>query len=163
MRRVLIITALILCIPSSTDAGTEDRMLLVRMLLGEAGWRPANDHPAMLHVLERRRTLTAHEGFTLTRMAEAYANFLSPHRDPKLPHRAAINALTIDTAPGWAVRLVDTFLEDPTQVKDPCRGKAWHWGATWEVNVSKKRRVNCGYTRNVFLKQKRRVISVVRR
>lgn len=163
MRRVLIITALILCIPSSTDAGVEDRMLLVRMLLGEAGWRPANDHPAMLHVLDRRLTLPAHEGFTLTRMAQAYSKFLSPRRDQKLPHRASINALTVDTVPGWAIRLVDQFLEDPTQVKDPCRGRAWNWGAAWEITVSKKRRVNCGYTRNVFLKQRRHIISTARR
>jgi hypothetical protein len=92
-----------------------------------------------------------------------YANFLSPHRDPELPHRKAINALTIDTAPGWAVKLVNDFLDDPESVRDPCRGKAWHWAAKWEVNVSKKRRVNCGYTRNVFLNLKKRVISVARK
>lgn len=150
-------------IPSSTDAGVEDRMTLVRALLGEAGWRPANDHPAMLHVVNRRRTLPAFEGYTLTEMMREYAKFLSPHRDPELPHRASINALTIDTAPGWAVKLVDKFLEDPKSVKDPCRGEAWHWGATWEVNVSKKRRVDCGYTRNVFLRLKKGVVSVARR
>jgi len=162
MKQVLLIIVLILCIPSSTDAGTEDRMTLVRALLGEAGWRPVNDHPAMLHVLKRRTTLPAHEGFTLTRMAQEYAKFLDPDRDPELPHRAAINALTIDTAPQWAVRLVDQFLKDPASVEDPCKGQAWHWGAKWEVTVSKKRRVDCGYTLNVFLGLKKHIIVVKR-
>ena len=162
MKKLIFVTLLLVCIPASTDAGVEDRMLLVKALLGEEGWRPTNGHPAILHVLERRRTLPAFEGYTLTRMAQEYAKFLSPNRDPKLPHRASINALTIDTAPQWAVRLVDQFLEDPENVKDPCKGKAWHWGAPWEVNVEKKRRVNCGYTRNVFLNLKKRVISVAR-
>ena len=161
---ILLIFCSLLLVPSPTDAGVEDRMTLVRALLGEAGWRPRNDHPAILHVLERRRkNLPAFECYTLTEMAQAYANFLDPDRDPELPHRAAIKALNIDTAPGWAVKLVDKFLKDPNSVKDPCRGKAWHWGATWEVNVSKKRKVDCGYTLNVFTTLKKGVISVARR
>jgi len=164
MKKLLLCTVLCtLLIPSPTDAGMENRMVLVRTLLGEAGWRPVNDHPAMLHVLERRRTLPAHEGYTLTDMAQAYAKFLDPDRDPELPHRKAINALDIDTAPQWAVKLVDDFLEDPEKVKDPCRGRAWHWGATWEVMVPKSRRVNCGRTLNVFTTLKKGVISVARK
>jgi len=153
-----------LCIPSPTDAGTENRLVLVQGLLGEAGWKPVNDHPAILHVLERRRlNLPAFEDHSLTEMMQQYANFLSPNRDPEVPHRAAIMALTIDTAPQWAVRLVNRFLKDPDSVRDPCRGKAWHWGAKWEVNVAKKNQVDCGYTLNAFLPLKKRVISVARR
>ena len=163
MSRYVVLTltlALLLLLPSRTDAEVEDRMVLVQALLGEAGWVPCNDHPAILHVLERQRSLPSHAGYSLTRMAQAYAQFLDPKRDPDLPHRAAISALTIDSAPSWAVRLVDTFLADPAAVKDPCQGKAWHWGSPEETLTDKTRQVDCGHTKNVFLTLKKRAISV---
>jgi hypothetical protein len=161
---LLLITFCILLVPSPTDAGVEDRLTIIHALLGEEGWRPTRGHAAILHVLERRRTkLPAFEGYTLTEMTRAYSKFLSPRRDPKLPHRAAIYALTIDTAPQWAVRLVDAFLEDPKNVKDPCRGKAWNWGASWEIEAPEERIVDCGRTRNTFLTLEKRDTSVARR
>jgi len=154
----------ILLVPSPTDAGVEDRLTIVYALLGEEGWRPTRGHAAILHVLERRRTkLPAFEGYTLTEMTKAYSKFLSPKRDPQLPHRAAIYALTIDTAPQWTVRMVDAFLENPENVKDPCKGKAWNWGATWEIKAPKERIVDCGRTRNTFLKLEKRATAVARR
>lgn len=127
------------------------------MLLGEAGWRPRNDHPAMLHVLDkRRRVLPAYEGMTLTQAAESYSKFLSAAR-PKdsSNHRKAIYRLkSLDEAPEWAVKLVDRFLKDPKSVRDPCRGKAWHWGGRFEVHpvTARVRGVDCGSTANIFLK-----------
>ena len=66
-RRTLIITALfiillfwvLIFLPRKTEARSENRLVLVQTLLGEEGWRRTDGHPAILHVLNRRRTLPA--------------------------------------------------------------------------------------------------------
>ena len=138
---------------------TEDRLRLVHMLLGEAGWRPANDHPAILHVLERRRQRA---GLTLTEMAEAYSAFLKPAKPSAndLPHRESVYALTLETAPQWVVKLVDAFIQAPETVPDPCKGQAWNWGSPGDFLVSKLNRVDCGDTNNVFCGNKVRDVEV---
>jgi hypothetical protein len=114
----------------------------------------------MLHVLERRRQRA---GLTLTEMAEAYSAFLKPAKPSAndLPHRGAVYALTLETAPQWTVKLVDTFLADPKIVKDPCHGKAWNWGSETDFLVSKLNRVDCGNTNNVFLGNKIQTVDVI--
>jgi hypothetical protein len=129
---ILLVFWVLVFLPPKTEASSEDRLVLVQALLGEEGWRPSDGHPAILHVLKRRRYLPAHEGSSLTEMAYRYSVFLKSKK-PKdaTPNRRAVYALTLDTAPGWALKLVDKFLEDPKSVRDPCRGKAWHWGS-WD-------------------------------
>jgi hypothetical protein len=162
MKRLFLILPFLFFLPPEAEAGSEDRLRLVHTLLGEEGWRPTNGHPAILHVLERRRHLPAHQGFTLTRMANEYSAFLKPNpKKNDLPHRTAIYALNIETAPQWAVRLVDKFLENPRSIKDPCRGRAWHFGSKQDVLTSKRHRVNCGKTNNIFLGKKKQVIKVI--
>ena len=149
---ILLLFWVLVFLPRKTEASSENRLVLVQGLLGEAGYRPANDHPSILHVLERRRHLPKYEGLSLTDMARKYAKFLSPYRDKNSsPHRRGVFALTLETAPGWTIKLVDRFLEDPENVPDPCRGKAWHWGSYTDVQKSKRKRVNCGKTYNIFL------------
>ena len=148
-------------IPTSSEAGSEDRLRLVHVLLGEEGWRPTNGHPAILHVLERRRHLPKFKGLNLTQMANEYAAFLKPNpKKNDLPHRTSVYRLTLDTAPQWAVKLVNKFLENPKRVKDPCRGRAWHWGSKDDVLTSKRHRVDCGRTNNIFLGKKKILIKV---
>lgn len=159
-KRLLLIIALFIILlfwvlvflPQKTEASSENRLTLVQALLGEEGWRPSDGHPAILHVLDRRRTLPKFKGLSLTGMANEYAKFLSPKR-PKdsTPARRAVFALTLETAPGWAVKLVDQYLDDPASVPDPCRGRAWHWGSWSDVQTSVRRRVDCGRTHNIFL------------
>ena len=160
MKRFFFILFLIF-LPVSSEAKSEDHLRLVHAILGEEGWRPTNGHPAILHVLERRRHLPAHEGFTLTRMANEYCAFLKPNPEKNdLPHRTAIYRLTLKTAPQWAVRLVDRFLKNPERVKDPCRGRAWHFGSLTDVLASKRYRVDCGKTYNIFLGKHKKLIKV---
>jgi len=164
MKRLLLTLSLLFLVSSNVEADPEDHLRLVHMLLGEEGWRPTDGHAAILHVLERRRHLPAHQGFSLTEMADEYSAFLKPNpQKNNLPHRTAVYRTTLETAPQWAVRLVDEFLSDPESVRDPCRGRAWHWGSTEDVLVSKRNRVNCGYTHNIFLGSKKYLVEVAQR
>jgi hypothetical protein len=155
INRVAFVSVLSLLLAPETAEGApafsnEDRLVLVHSILGEAGWRPRNDHPAILHVLERRRKLPTHVGKNLTEMAKSYSNFLNEDRE-ETPHRRAVFATTLETAPRWAVRLVDKFLANPRSIKDPCKGKAWNWGGHFEVGTNNPHAVDCGSTANVFL------------
>ncbi len=144
----------LLLVPVDTSSAApppgEDRLVLLHSLMGEAGYRRLPDHPAILHVFNRRRRLPEHQGKTLTQMAQAYSNFLEMDR-PETPHRKAVFRHTIETSPQWMVRLVDRFLANPKRVKDPCRGKAWHFGGKFEIAVGDRRILDCGNTANWFL------------
>lgn len=164
MKRLILILPFLFLTCEPVAANSENRLRLVHMLLGEEGWRPTDGHAAILHVLERRRHLPAHEGFTLTDMADEYSAFLKPNpRKNDLPHRTAVYNTTLQTAPQWAVRLVDHFLEDSESIKDPCRGRAWHFGSPEDVLASKRNRVDCGYTHNIFLGSKKNLVEVAQR
>lgn len=155
MKWLCLVVLCTLLTPSETGAAThpdEERLVLVHALLGESGWRPKNDQPAILHLFNRRRRLPEHQGKTLTQMAQAYSNFLRMDR-PDTPHRKAVFAMTLETAPQWMVRLVDRFLDNPRRVKDPCKGKAWHFGGRFEVDTGNALIVDCGDTANVFLRR----------
>jgi hypothetical protein len=164
MKRFLLILPFLFLTCEPATASSENRLRLVHMILGEEGWRFTDGHAAILHVLERRRHLPAHQGFTLTQMANEYSAFLKPNPEKNdLPHRTAIYRLDLETAPQWAVRLVDQFLQDTRQIKDPCRGRAWHFGSPQDVLASKRNRVDCGYTHNIFLGLQNKRIQVAQR
>ncbi len=155
MRMLFLILPLLLLLPAETGAAVvpaEERLVLVHALLGESGYRPKPDQPAILHLFNRRRRLPEHRGKTLTEMAQAYSNFLDMDR-PETPHRKAVFAMTLETAPQWTVRLVDRFLANPKRIKDPCKGKAWHFGGRFEVDIEGALVIDCGDTANVFLRR----------
>ena len=157
MRIVLLVSLLLL--PASAGATStalsgEEKLVLIHTLIGEAGWTKARDHAAIMHVLDRRRQLPllAPERLSLADMALKYSKFHSPYKAPN-KHRAAVKALTLDTAPAWAHEAVDRFYAGT--LPDPCRGRALHWGSYEDYQQpsnATRAVVDCGKTYNIFTK-----------
>lgn len=125
----------------------KDRKVLVQTLVAEAGWHKVDDYPAILHVLERRRHLPAFEGLSLSEVAQAYSAFFKP--GPDTQHRADVAAITLETAPKWALKAVDLFYAG--RLRDPCRGRATHWGSPEDyAGKTGFLVVDCGNTRNIY-------------
>lgn len=154
-----------ICLASSTARSSvwdeDTRMTMVRVLVGEAGFRPVADHPAIIGVLMNRNKLPAWRGRPIIDVARAYSAVV---RDglPVNENRLRAASLDRDTAPRWVVSLVDSIGDgnplSPCRgpwsadvICDPCRREAMHWGSHQDAYRTRLRRVDCGRTRNVFL------------
>lgn len=154
MKKIYLLTVFFWQIPAAFAQDlqpTQDEVVLVQTLIGEAGWRPRPDHAAILHVLERRRVLQGRP--TLAQMARAYSTL--HRRGPDTPHRRQVHALTAESTPAWALQIVRDF--EAGALEDPCAGRALHWGsredaARFVLLNPVARVVDCGRTGNVFLR-----------
>lgn len=151
----------------------ETRMLLVKMLVGEAGYEEVADHPAMLGVLVKRNQLPAWRGKGIAELAQAYSAVVREGLPVNINRERAAR-VTRETAPAGIMQLVDSLGDGvplvpcrmawvPGMVCDPCRGRAVHWGSVQDSRGSPLPVVACGRTRNVFLGERRQVLPVRRR
>lgn len=136
---------------------TDPALVLARTLLAEAGHRKISDHPAILHVLQKRADRA---GISIARMSAAYSTPLRSNRTPTTPNARLARAAS------W--RYLDANAPDIAQLArawdhgereaDPCHGRAWHFGNEHDASsrFPPDARVDCGPTRNVFLTEPRR-------
>lgn len=139
----------------------ETRMVMVKILVGEAGYQLVPDHPAIIAVLHKRKELPAWRNKPIVALARAYSAVVREGM-PTNRNRARTALVTRETAPQPIVQLVDAIGDgrllapcrrawQPGMVCDPCRGEAIHWGSAVDAARSPLARVSCGRTHNVFL------------
>lgn len=145
----------------------ETRMLLVKVLVGEAGYEEVADHPAILGVLEKRHALPAWRSKGIGELAQAYSAVVREGL-PTNANRERAARVTRDSAPEAVMELVDALGDgtplvpcrrawEPGMVCDPCRGRAVHWGSVHDSRDSPLPTVSCGRTLNVFLGERQQV------
>lgn len=144
-------------------------LLLARSFVGEAGWYAKRDHVAIAYVLARRWK-AARQRWPELRFADLlklYVKALGYGRRSLTPRQTWLRGLHGPDRPlGWpagaswarkrpfwaeAVRRAQAWMRG--QLRDPCRGRAWHWGGTIDIPGAKKKRlrpVDCGATENTF-------------
>lgn len=143
----------------------ETRLLLLKVLVGEAGYEEVADHPAILGVLAKRNQLPAWRGKDIAELAQVYSAVVREGL-PTNANRARAARVTRESAPEQIMQLVDALGDGtplvpcrgawaPGMVCDPCRGRAVHWGSVQDSHSSPLPVVACGRTRNVFLGERR--------
>jgi hypothetical protein len=139
----------------------ETRMVMVKVLVGEAGYQLVPDHPAIIAVLHKRQELPAWRNKPIVALARAYSAVVREGM-PLNRNRARTAQVTRETAPESIMQLVDAVGDgrllapcrrpwQPGMLCDPCRGGAIHWGSAADAARSPLARVSCGRTHNVFL------------
>lgn len=139
----------------------ETRMVMVKMLVGEAGYQLVPDHPAIIAVLHKRKELPAWRNKPIVALARAYSSVVRENMPPNA-NRVRAGQVTRETAPQSIMNLVDAVGDgrllapcrrswQPGMMCDPCRGGAIHWGSAVDAARSPLARVSCGRTHNVFL------------
>jgi len=175
--RAYIATGVIVLAASTADAqrrpipegqwNRETHIWLARAMVAEAGWKAERDHIAIAYVLARRwRRLT--ERWPALRFIDVIRNYCAGLGDytRELTNRQRwLRGLSWsrDEPEGWP-RAVSWSRHLPLwrdalkrsarwskgRLKDPCRGRAWHWGGTIDTPVGRMVQVNCGETRNTY-------------
>lgn len=139
----------------------ETRLVMIKVLVGEAGYSLVPDHPAIIAVLHKRKELPAWKNKPIVELARAYSAAVREGM-PTNTNRARTALVTRETAPASIVDLVDAVGDgrllapcrsawEPGMVCDPCRGAATHWGSAVDASRSPLARISCGRTHNVFL------------
>lgn len=139
----------------------ETRLVMVKMLVGEAGYQLVPDHPAIIAVLHKRKELPAWRNKPIVALARAYSSVVRENMPPNA-NRVRAGRVTRETAPQSIMSLVDAVGDgrllapcrrpwQPGMLCDPCRGGAIHWGSAVDAARSPLARVSCGRTHNVFL------------
>jgi len=140
---------------------------LARAMVAEAGWHAENDHIAIAYVLARRwRMLT--ERWPQLRFIDVIRNYcsgLGSYRRELTQRQKWLRSLSWnDLVPeswpagvSWQryLRYWQSVLERSDRwskgdLKDPCRGRAWHWGGTIDTPRGRMVAVDCGTTENTF-------------
>jgi hypothetical protein len=140
---------------------------LARAMVAEAGWKAERDHIAIAYVLARRwRRLT--ENWPSLRFIDVIRNYCAGLGDYTREFTARQRWLrglswTDDKPEGWpraaswprhlplwrnALELSARWSEGG--LRDPCRGRAWHWGGTIDTPQGRMVALNCGKTRNTY-------------
>ena len=121
--------------------------MLASALTAEAHNR--TDWAAILYVLERRAKRQVR---TMVQVAKSYCDAWRVRSPRPRALRMRVLAYTPSDPeyPYWqrARRLVDRWARGA--VRDPCRGKAWHWAAPWVTPRGRMVRLHCGGTSNRF-------------
>jgi len=129
----------------------DEREVIAKTLIAEAGEARCSDHAAILHVLKRRTGLPRFRGRSIADVAQAYSSFWNDA--PKKPRQLQIHGLTWDEMPAWTHQLIEAF--EGGLVPDPCEGKAIHWGSLEDsTKRTDLRAVDCGQTANVFFDER---------
>ena len=140
---------------------------LSRAMVAEAGWHATNDHIAIAYVLARRWRRLA-ERWPALRFIDVIRNYcagLGSYRRELTPRQRWLRSLSWnDLVPeNWPsgipwqrhLRYWQSILERSDRwskgdLKDPCRGRAWHWGGTIDTPRGRMVPVDCGTTQNTF-------------
>lgn len=151
----------------------ETRMVMVKVMVGEAGYDLAADHPAMIGVLAKRNELPFWRGKGIREVAMSYSMVVKEGL-PTNENRERAARVTRDcacagepacaciSAPPAIMALVDAVGDgtplapcrrpwEPGMLCDPCGGRAIHWGSAADAHASPLATISCGRTRNVFL------------
>lgn len=175
MKKILIVGGLLFCgsvadaqPPVPAGQWTPDTHIwLARAMVAEAGWHSNRDHVAIAHVLARRWH-RARDRWPTLRFLDVIRNYcagLGDYRRSLTPRQKWLRALDFEVArpSGWPRRvswkkhsrywrgaLKRSQRWAAGAIKDPCRGKAWHWGGTIDSPYGRMVAVDCGETRNTF-------------
>lgn len=149
------------------------RMLLVRMVVSEAGWN-AIDHSAILHLIRRRAEVA---GISIEAMARKYSAPFKVAPTDRLKWTLSLEPSCSEPS-GWPSslnwsdyeqRCVETFARIDSFVRgelpDPCAGNADHFGSEQDHYRAKRagwRRVSCGKTANRFYKERGGVVDTLK-
>jgi hypothetical protein len=139
----------------------ETRLVMIKVLVGEAGYSLVPDHPAIIAVLHKRKELPAWRNKGFVELARAYSAVVREGM-PANANRARTALVTRETAPAPIVQLVDAVGDgrllapcrrqwQPGMLCDPCQNRAIHWGSAVDAARSPLARISCGRTHNVFL------------
>lgn len=141
---------------------------LARAMVAEAGWEAKSDHVAIAYVLSRRWK-RAKERWPTLRFVDVIRNYcagLGSFRRSLTPRQRWLRALgfEVEAAPDgwprgaswrrherlWRGALKRSLKWSRGELRDPCRGRAWHWGGTIDSPHGRMVAVDCGETRNTF-------------
>jgi hypothetical protein len=147
-----------------------DKIWLARAMVAEAGWESKRDHVAIAYVLARRlkqmRKRWPHLQYR--DVLFAYAKGLGNGRREYSPRQRWIRSLSPDLSKPdhwprkarwerhkalWAATLTRADAWSRGRLRDPCRGRAKHWGGVNLVSDLPKGRmikIDCGETKNIF-------------
>jgi hypothetical protein len=163
---IFISTAHAAPIPKEEITG-KDKIWLARAMVAEAGWESKRDHVAIAYVLVRRWRKMQVRWPTLRfrNVMFAYVKGLGEGRREPTARQRWIRALSPDlNQPAywprnvrwshhkglWGAVIVRVEAWLSGKLRDPCRGRAWHWGGTIDEPWKKLEQVDCGETKNTF-------------
>lgn len=150
MTRALLFGALVFSATLAHAQQRDDALDLARCVIAEAGPRPSADALAVLHVLERRRTLPAWRDKTTADVARAYCVALSGRA--RNPRAQRIRTMERNEVPPALMSIADRWVAGE-RAPDPCGGAAWDWDHRRHAG---RVVVDCGFTANVFFGRTRR-------
>lgn len=147
------------------DAETE--VWLARAMVAEAGWDAEHDHIAIAYVLAKRWR-KAVERWPQLRFIDILRNYcagLGDYRRALTPRQRWLRSLNPEGTqpdgwptqaswrnhlPLWQKALARARAWGEGTLRDPCKGRAWHWGGSIDSPRGRMVRVECGETRNTF-------------
>ncbi|MDD9934309.1 MAG: hypothetical protein OXT09_11940 [Myxococcales bacterium] len=143
------------------------QLWLARAMVAEAGWLHERDHVAIAYVLARRWKRVT-ERYPTMRFLDVIRNYcagLGGFRRSLTPRQTWLRSLWPDASQpeGWP-RKVSWRRHAPLwratferagdfargELRDPCRGRAWHWGGTIDSPRGRMAAIDCGETANTF-------------
>jgi len=145
----------------------EAELWLARTFVGEAGWRAKRTHVGIAYVLARRwrRAVARWPDMRFDTVIKNYAHALGfRRRGTPTKRQLWIRGLEGELRPehwprsraSWKrhVSLWKSARERAARffagrLRDPCKGRAWHWGGTIDVDLAASKRlrpVDCGDT-----------------
>jgi hypothetical protein len=145
----------------------EAHIWLSRAMVAEAGWKAERDHIAIAYVLARRWKRLAERWPTL-RFIDVIRNYcagLGDYRRELTARQRWLRALSWKDAqpkgwprsaswkrylPLWRATVLRSARWSEGRLRDPCRGRAWHWGGVIDTPQGRMVPVDCGHTRNTF-------------
>lgn len=140
---------------------------LARAFVGEAGWMQRNAHAGIAHVLARRwrRVVRRFETMRFETVIKNYCHALGFKRKGTPTRRQLwVRGLFGPTAPEawphhksrwerhlprWKAAIKRSRKWFAGRIKDPCQGRAWHWGGLVDRELARTkhlRTVECGDT-----------------
>jgi hypothetical protein len=150
---------------------SQTHVWLARAMVAEAGWLAERDHVAIAYVLARRwRNMS--ERWPTTRFIDVvrrYCAGLGDYHSSFTRRQLWIRALSPDIAEpeGWPAQVSwrrhsmlwrDALVRSAEWaggiLRDPCRGRAEHWGGTIDSPRGRMVPVDCGETENTFYRLK---------
>jgi hypothetical protein len=154
--------------PIHVDQWTpETRLWLSRAMVAEAGWRAERDHVAIAYVLSRRyrRARERWPGLRFVDMIRSYCAGLGGFQRSLTPRQVWLRALQPDATepegwplgiawsrhlPLWRAAFKRSEAWSRGLLRDPCGGRAWHWGGTIDFPRGRMVETDCGSTQNTF-------------
>jgi hypothetical protein len=143
------------------------QLWMARAMVAEAGWLAERDHVGIAYVLSRRwaSMRKRYPEIQFVHVIRGYCAGLEPGRAEFTPRQRWLHGLNLqlNEPDGWPrnvswVRhrvwwqqvLQRAEAWSLGKLRDPCKGRAWHWGGEMDTPEGKMVEVDCGDTRNIF-------------